>query len=103
EKHPDGSPSPVARRPSPLSMKRLLLHLDSSPNASVFDRIVAYDGGADEVLSYSGVTVDAVRDLVHGAIFTRGPKDLHNTAIFIGGTDMRTGEQLLGAVKKAFF
>jgi hypothetical protein len=64
---------------------------------------VAYDGGADEVLSYGGVTADAVRDLVHGAIFTRGPKDLHNTAIFIGGTDMRAGELLLGAVKKAFF
>jgi hypothetical protein len=84
-------------------MKKLLLHLDSSPNASVFDRIVAYDGGADEVLSYSGVTADAVRDLVHGAIFTRGPKDLHNTAIFIGGTDMHAGEQLLAAVKNAFF
>lgn len=84
-------------------MKRLLLHLDTSPNASVFDRIVAYDGGADEVMSYGGVTVDAVRDLVHGAIFTRGPKDLHHTAIFIGGTDVRDGEQLLAAVKNAFF
>jgi hypothetical protein len=84
-------------------MRKILLHLDSSPLASVFDRIVAYDGGADEVLSYGAVTVDAVRDLVHGAIFTRGPKDLHNTAIFLGGTDMSTGEQLLAAVQKAFF
>ena len=84
-------------------MKRLLLHLDSSPAASVFDRIVAYDGGADEVLSYAGVCVDAVRDLVHGAIFTRGPKDLHNTAIFISGTDMTAGEQLLDAVQRTFF
>ena len=40
---------------------------------------------------------------MHGAIFTRGPKDLHNTAIFIGGTDMAAGERLLGAVQKAFF
>jgi len=71
--------------------------------ASVFDRIVAYDGGADEVLSYAGVCVDAVRDLVHGAIFTRGPKDLHNTAIFISGTDMTAGEQLLDAVQRTFF
>ena len=44
-----------------------------------------------------------VRDLVHGAIFTRGPKHLHSTAIFIGGTDMAQGERLLGAVKKSFF
>ena len=72
-------------------MRKLLLHLDTSALPSVFDRVVAYDGGADDVLSYGGVTVDAVRDLVHGAIFTRGPKDLHNTAIFIGGTDMGNG------------
>jgi hypothetical protein len=84
-------------------MKRLLLHLDTSPAPSVFDRIVAYDGGADEVLSYGGVTADSVRDLVHGAMFTRGPKDLHHTAIFIGGADMAAGERLLSAVQKTFF
>src|SRR5258707_14418069 len=84
-------------------MRKLLLQLDSSPHRSVCDRIVAYDGGADEVMSYGGVTEDAVRDLVHGAIFTRGPKDLRNTAIFIGGTDMAAGERLLAAARKAFF
>ena len=85
------------------AVQKLLLQLDTSPHPSVFDRVVAFDGGADEVMSYGGVTEDAVRDLVHGAIFTRGPKDLHNTAIFIGGTDMAAGERLLAAVKKAFF
>jgi len=84
-------------------VKRLLLQFDASPHPSVFDRVVAFDGGADEVLSYGGVTEAAVRDLVHGAIFTRGPKDLHNTAIFIGGTDMAAGERLLDAVRKTFF
>jgi len=84
-------------------VRKLLLQLDASPHPSVFDRVVAYDGGADEVLSYGGVTDAAVRDLVHGAIFTRGPKDLHNTAIFIGGTDMAAGERLLDAVRKTFF
>lgn len=84
-------------------MRKLLLQLDSSAHPSVFDRIVALDAGADEVLSYGGVTENSVRDLVHGAIFTRGPKDLHNTAIFIGGTDMAAGERLLSAVRKAFF
>jgi hypothetical protein len=69
----------------------------------VFDGAVARDGGADDVMAYGGVTEDAVRDLVHGAIFTRGPKDLHNTAIFIGGTDMSVGERMLAKVKKAFF
>src|SRR5207244_4021131 len=54
-------------------------------------------------MSYGGVTEDAVRDFVHGAIFTRGPKDLHHTAVFIGGSDMAAGERLLAAVQKAFF
>jgi len=84
-------------------VRKLLLHLDSARHPSAFDRIVALDGGADEVLSYGAVTEDAVRDLVHGAIFTRGLKDLHNTAIFIGGTDMAAGERLLAAARKAFF
>ena len=84
-------------------MRKLLLHLDTSVHPSAFDRVVALDAGADEVLSYGAVTPDAVRDLVHGAIFTRGPKDLHNTAIFIGGTDIAAGERLLAAATKAFF
>jgi hypothetical protein len=84
-------------------MKTLLLQLDSSPQPSVFDRVVAFDAGADEVMSYGGVTAETVRDLVHGAIFTRGPKHLHMTAIFIGGSDMALGERLLAAVRKAFF
>ena len=83
-------------------MRKLLLQLDSSPHPSVFDRVVGLDGGAEEVMSYGGVIEDAVRDLVYGAIFTRGPKDLHNTAVFIGGTDMAVGDRLLAAVRKAF-
>ena len=84
-------------------MRKLLLQLDTSPHPSVFDRVVAYDAGADEIMSHGSVTEDAVRDLVHGCIFTRGPKDLKNTAIFIGGTDMAAGERLLARVRKAFF
>jgi methylenetetrahydrofolate/methylenetetrahydromethanopterin dehydrogenase (NADP+) len=84
-------------------VRKLLLQLDTSARPSVFDRVVAFDGGADEVMSYGGITDEVVRDLVHGAIFTRGPKDLHNTAIFIGGTDMAAGERLLAAVLKSFF
>ena len=84
-------------------MRNILLQLDTSPQPSVFDRIVAYDAGADEVMSYGGVTADTVRELVHGAIFTRGPKDLHHTAIFIGGTDMEAGDRVLAAVCKSFF
>src|SRR5437762_11277731 len=84
-------------------MRKLLLQLDSSRLPSVFDQVVAYDAGADEILSYGGITEAEVRDLIHGCIFTRGPKDLKNTAVFIGGADMAAGEQLLEAARKAFF
>jgi hypothetical protein len=55
------------------------------------------------VLSYAGVTPATVRDLVHGCIFTRAPKDLHHTAIFVGGADLPDGERLLTSVQQAFF
>src|SRR5437762_2069567 len=84
-------------------MRKLLLQLDSSRLPSVFDRVVAYDGGADEVMSYGGVTDADVRDLIHGCIFTRGPKDLKNTAVFVGGADIAVGEQLLAAATAAMF
>ena len=84
-------------------MKKLLLQLDSSRLPSVFDAVVAFDAGADEVMSRGGVAEEDVRDLVHGCIFTRGPKDLQNTAVFIGGTDMGKGEKLLAAAEKAVF
>lgn len=54
-------------------------------------------------MSYGGLTESDVRDLVHGAIFTRSPKDLHHTAVFIGGADVSAGERLLAAVGQAFF
>ena len=84
-------------------MKKLLLQLDPDRNPSAFDRIVAHDAGADEVLSYGGVTPADVVPLVHGAIFTRGPADLRNTAVWIGGTDVSAAEALFTTVQKAFF
>jgi hypothetical protein len=73
----------------------ILLQLDTDPLPSVFDRVVAVDGGAHHVLAYGGVTPQNVMPLVHGCIFTRGPKDLHRTAIFIGGPDVVAGEAVL--------
>jgi hypothetical protein len=51
-------------------------------------------------LSYGGVTPEIVRDLVHGCIFTRGPKDLHRTAIFVGGSNVAAGETLCDEIRK---
>lgn len=84
-------------------MRRLLVQLDGDRLPSAFDRIVASDAGAEEVLSYGGVTEADVRNLVHGAIFTRGPKDLKNTALFIGGTSLPLAEHVMVAAREAFF
>src|SRR6266581_4744701 len=68
--------------------RKILIQLDSDPLPSVFDRVVAIDAGVDELFSYGGVKPEQVRDLVHGAIFTRDTKELHRTALFIGGSDV---------------
>jgi methylenetetrahydrofolate/methylenetetrahydromethanopterin dehydrogenase (NADP+) len=84
-------------------MKKLLYQFDTDPLPAVFDNVVGYDGGADHITAYGSVTAANVGGLVEGTIFTRGPKDKKNTAIFIGGSNMTEGQALLLAVQKRFF
>ena len=84
-------------------MKKILVQLDTDRQASVFDRVVALDAGADEVFSYGHVQAEQVEALIHGAIFTRGPKDLKSTAIFVGGQDVEAGEKVIEKVRRSFF
>lgn len=85
------------------TMKRILIQLDTDPLPSTFDRVVAVDADVDELFSYGGVNPDNAEPLVHGAMFTRGPQDLKQTAIFVGGSDVSAGEALLAKVQKTFF
>jgi hypothetical protein len=82
---------------------RILLCLDTDPQPSVFDGVVAVDAGVDHLFRHGGVTPEGVRDLVYGAMFTRGPEDLKNTAVFVGGSDVAAGEELLAKVLECFF
>ena len=84
-------------------MKKLLDQFDIDPLPAVFDNVVGYDGGADHITAYGGVTAANVGGLVEGAIFTRGPKDKKNTALFIGGSNVTEGQAVLAAVQKKFF
>lgn len=84
-------------------MKKLLLHLDTDPIPSAFDQAVAYDATVDNIIAYGGITRDNVTPHVHGMIFTRGGKNLKNSAIFIGGSNVPASELVGSAVKKAFF
>lgn len=83
--------------------KKLLFLLDTDPAPSVFDTVVGYDGGADHVIGYGGVTPESVAALVDGTIYTRGSKEKQCTAIFVGGSSMIAGEAVFAAVKKRFF
>lgn len=84
-------------------MKSILVQFDTDTQPSVFDRIVAIDAGVDQLFSYGGITPGNVTGLVHGVMFTRGPADLKNSAIFIGGSNVSDGETLLKIVEKTFF
>jgi methylenetetrahydrofolate/methylenetetrahydromethanopterin dehydrogenase (NADP+) len=84
-------------------MKKILLQLDSDRSASVFDAVTAYDAGADILLQHGGIAPEEVRALVYGAMFTRGPADLKNSAVFVGGTDVAKGEVMLKEVCDSFF
>ena len=86
-----------------MSLPKILLCLDTDAQPSVFDAVVAVDAGAEHLLRHGNIKPDAVRDLVYGAMFTRGPADLKNTAVFIGGADVAAGEQLLAKTCEYFF
>ncbi len=82
---------------------KILIQLDIDPQPSVFDGVVAVDSGVDHLFRHGGVTPPAVRDLVHGALFTRGLDELRSTAIFVGGSNVAAAEAVLDAVEKTFF
>jgi methylenetetrahydrofolate/methylenetetrahydromethanopterin dehydrogenase (NADP+) len=84
-------------------VKRILLQLDTDEHPSPFDAIVAQDADVDVLLSHGGVKPDEVRRLVQDAFFPRGPDDLKNTAVWVGGKDVATGEQIFAQVQKAYF
>jgi methylenetetrahydrofolate/methylenetetrahydromethanopterin dehydrogenase (NADP+) len=84
-----------------MDKKRILIQIDPDAQPSVFDRVVAIDAGAEEVFSYGNVRLEQIEAMVHGAIFTRSPKDLKHTAIFIGGSDVGAAEKVLEQVKKS--
>ncbi|MEC8554166.1 MAG: NAD(P)-dependent methylenetetrahydromethanopterin dehydrogenase [Planctomycetota bacterium] len=82
---------------------KILIQLDSDSHASSFDAVVAVDAGVDQLLQYANIEASKVQGLVHGAMFTRSPADLRNTAIFIGGSNVMLGEAIGKEIAKTFF
>jgi hypothetical protein len=83
-------------------VKKILIQLDTDEHPSTFDAMVAHDADVDALLRYGGIEPDAVRGLVQSAFFTRAPGD-SNLAVWVGGSSVGAGEEVLEAVKESFF
>jgi len=84
-------------------VRKVLIQLDTDQHPSTFDAMVAFDSEVpDELLRYGGIEPDVVQGLVQSAYFTRPPGDA-NLAVWVGGSSVGAGEEVLEAVKKSFF
>lgn len=84
--------------------KPFILHfLTTEKHFSPFDANMASDAGYDSIFTYNNVTLDEITPLVQDAIFSRGPRGVWRTGIFIGGRDMDLAMEMMGKAKKAMF
>jgi len=84
--------------------KPFILHmLTTAKNLSPFDVNMAIDAGWVAAVPYINVEPDEVCALVQDAIFSRSPKGLKNTGIFIGGRDTKQAMNMLKSAKDSMF
>ncbi len=82
--------------------KPYVLHfITPAKNASPFDANMAYDAGYDAVVPYTDVQPGEIMGLVQDAIFSRGPRGVWRTGIFIGGRDIDMAMDMLATAKKS--
>ncbi|HET6720821.1 MAG TPA: NAD(P)-dependent methylenetetrahydromethanopterin dehydrogenase, partial [Rhodocyclaceae bacterium] len=82
--------------------RSLILHMFTpGRQMSPFDINMAVDAGFQVVVPYCGVTAAEVRGLTQDAIFSRGPKGVKATAIFIGGRDVLLAADMLDIARQA--
>jgi methylene-tetrahydromethanopterin dehydrogenase len=68
---------------------------------SPFDVNMAVDAGYQVVVPYPEVGVDNVASFTQDAIFSRGPKGVAHTGIFIGGRDVVVAADMLRIARKS--
>jgi len=82
--------------------KPFILHmLTTAKNLSPFDVNMAMDAGWISAVPYINVEPSEVRGLVQDAIFSRSPKNLKRTAIFIGGRETKQAMDMLKMAKNS--
>jgi len=70
---------------------------------SPFDINMAADAGYQIVVPYCGVETDGIAGLTQDTIFSRSPKGLLRTGIFIGGRDVLQAADMLDRAKASMF
>ena len=79
-----------------------ILHMFTpTPQMSPFDVNMAADAGYQIVVPYCNVDEDSVVQLTQDAIFSRGPKGVSRTGIFIGGRDVMLAADMLDRARQA--
>lgn len=82
--------------------KRSILHMfDPMPNNSPFDVNMALDCDFDVLVPYANVRPESIHRLTQDVIFSRGPKGVKQTGIFIGGRDINVAIDMLKNAKKS--
>lgn len=79
-----------------------LLHIFTpTKNVSPFDINMAYEANYDAVIPYSEVGLEDIQSLTQDTIFSRGPKGVKRTGIFIGGREFGLALDMLDAARRA--
>jgi methylene-tetrahydromethanopterin dehydrogenase len=79
-----------------------ILHMfTATPQISPFDVNMAVDAGYQTVVPYCNVGKENVVQLTQDAIFSRGPKGVSRTGIFIGGRDVMLAADMLDLARQA--
>lgn len=68
---------------------------------SPFDVNMAVDAGYQVVVPYADVGIDNIAALTQDAIFSRGPKGVAHTGIFIGGRDVALAADMLRIARES--
>ena len=81
-----------------------ILHLFTpGRQASPFDVNMAVDAGYQVGVPYADVDLENLAALTQDAIFSRGPKGVRKTGIFIGGRDVVVANDMLELAQKSMF
>ncbi len=82
--------------------RQTILHMFTpGRQMSPFDINMAVDAGYQVVVPYCGVAAGEIRGLTQDAIFSRGPKGVKATGIFIGGRDVLLAADMLDSARQA--